>query len=192
MAKLYFSYAAMNAGKSTALLQVAYNYEERGMRAYLLTSAVDDRAGTGVIWSRIGAKREAEVFTDEDNLFAKISEEHKLSPIACVLIDEANWLTKEQVEQLAVVVDTLRIPVMCYGLRTDFQGNTFTGSQRLLAIADELREIRTICHCGRKATMILRYNEAGEAVVDGPQLLIGDNDTYTSVCRNHWKEALQK
>lgn len=192
MAKLYFSYAAMNAGKSTALLQVAYNYEERGMRAYLLTSAVDDRAGSGVIWSRIGAKRAADVFTTEDNLFTQIQKQHEQASIACVLIDEANWLTAKQVEQLADVVDTLRIPVMCYGLRVDFQSNTFTGSARLLALADELREIRTICHCGRKATMILRYNEAGEALADGPQLLIGDNDTYTSVCRRHWKEALGK
>ena len=192
MAKLYFSYAAMNAGKSTALLQVAHNYVERGLKVHLLTAQLDHRAGQGVIASRMGISKESDTYAAEDNLFLKIKDAHKTSSIACVLIDEAQWLTTEHVRQLACVVDDLGIPVMCYGLRTDFQAKLFPGSHELLAIADELREIRTICHCGKKATMVVRLDEQGNAITDGPQNYVGGNESYVSVCRKHWKEALEE
>lgn len=191
MAKLYFSYSAMNAGKSTLLLQVAHNYEERGMRVYLLTSKLDTRSGEGVIASRIGVKHTSDTYAEEDNVYTKIKEQHTKAPLSCVLIDEAHWLSPEHVHQLTDIVDELGIPVMCYGLRTDFQGKLFPGSQELLTCADELREIRTICHCGKKATMVLRLDKNGKALKEGPQNQVGGNESYVSVCRKHWKKALQ-
>lgn len=188
MAKLYFSYAAMNAGKSTILLQVAYNYIERGMSVYILNSALDDRTGKAKVSSRVGIEREADTFTKESNLYDMIAAQEPKP--ACVLIDEAQWLSKEQVDQLAQAVDELRVPVMTYGLRTDFQGELFAGSKRLLAIADELREIRTICACGRKAIMTLRTDGEGNVLADGPQDLVGGNEAYVSVCRNHWQQGI--
>ena len=192
MAKLYYSYAAMNAGKSTSLLQVAYNYEERGMRAYLLTAAFDTREGEGKISSRIGISREAELFEADSDVFKMVQEAHQSVAITCVLVDEAQWLSRVQVDQLARVVDELKLPVMCYSIRTDFQGNFFPGSERLMAIADEIREIRTICHCGKKATMILRLDAEGAVIVDGPQNFVGGNESYVSVCRKHWVERFVK
>lgn len=191
MSKLYFSYSAMNAGKSTLLLQVAHNYEERGMNVYLLSAKLDDRYGEGKITSRIGLEHECDTFSETCNLFEKVKQKQDDTPLACVLIDEAHWLSKEHVDQLANIADTLRIPVMCYGLRTDFKGNLFSGAERLLAIADDLREIRTICHCGKKATMVLRVGEDGKALKDGPQTQVGGNESYVSVCRKHWNEALK-
>lgn len=189
MAKLYFCYSAMNAGKSTNLLQVAHNYGEQNMRTYLLTAALDDRSGAvGKIASRIGIERDAATYQADTNLLDKLIAE-VTSGTAAVLIDEAQWLSDAQVWQLATFVDTKKIPVMCYGIRTDFQGKLFPGSQALLAIADELREIRTICHCGRKATMVLRLDAAGVVVTDGPQNYVGGNESYKSVCRRHWQEA---
>jgi len=191
MAKLYFSYSAMNAGKSTSLLQVAHNYGERDMKTQLLTAAFDDRSGqVGSISSRIGIEKEADVFTADTDLLEFLKTALQENPFAAVLVDEAQWLQEEQVWQLAQFADTRHIPVMCYGIRTDFQGKLFPGSQTLLAVADELREIRTICHCGRKATMILRLGEDGKPVKDGPQNLVGGNDAYVSMCRKHWLFAL--
>ncbi|QIE40942.1 thymidine kinase [Meridianimarinicoccus aquatilis] len=190
MAKLYFHYSTMNAGKSTLLLQAAHNYRERGMKPYLLTAALDGRAGKGRIGSRIGIGAEAAVFDDEDDLFTQIQTLLGQAPLACVFIDEAQFLTRDQVWQLARVVDDLSVPVMAYGLRVDFRGGLFPGSAALLALADELREIRTICHCGRKATMVVRQNEDGTVVTDGAQVQIGGNETYVSLCRRHWREAV--
>ena len=183
MAKLYFSYSAMNAGKSTVLLQAAHNYEERGMRVLLLTAALDDRAGVGRIASRIGLGREATLFREEDDLFALVEAD---DGVTCVLVDEAQFLSPEQVWQLASVVDELDVPVMCYGLRTDFAGKLFPGSAELLAVADQLREIRTICWCGSKATMVARLDAAGAVARAGEQVVIGGDDTYVSLCRRHW------
>ncbi len=188
MAKLYFSYSAMNAGKSTILLQASHNYRERGMHTLLLTAALDDRAGTGQIGSRIGLQAEALTFDETTDIDQLITAEHDRASLACVLVDEAQFLSADQVWQLAAVVDRLNIPVMCYGLRTDFRGQLFPGSAVLLAIADNLREIRTICHCGRKATMVVRQTETGQTVTDGAQIEIGGNDKYVSLCRVHWKE----
>ncbi len=193
MAKLYFSYSAMNAGKSTSLLQVAHNYGEQGMETYLLTADLDNRCGeTGKIVSRIGADKSADTFTADTDLYAKISKAAEQSEIKAVLIDEAQWLSHVQVWQLARVVDEMILPVMCYGLRTDFQGKLFSGSETLLAIADELREIRNICHCGRKASMNLRVDSNGKAVNEGPQNKIGGNESYQAMCRKHWSEAFVK
>ena len=192
MAKLYFSYSAMNAGKSTALIQVAHNYREQGMDTYLLNAQLDDRSGPGKIVSRVGLEKPADTYTDTDDLFAKITDRVSAGAIACVLIDEAQWLTKAQVWQLSEVADKLSVPVMCYGIRTDFQGKLFPGSKELLAIADELRELRTICHCGKKATMVLRKSAEGTVLTEGPQVFVGGNETYESVCRKHWKEAFNK
>jgi thymidine kinase len=188
MAKLYFSYAAMNAGKSTILLQASHNYRERGMHTLLFTAALDDRAGLGVIASRIGVSEQARLFTEADDLFATIAAEQESDPLHCVFVDEAQFLTSEQVWQLAHVADRLGIPVMCYGLRTDFQGKLFPGSAELLAIADTLREIRTICDCGAKATMVVRLDGAGNVINEGEQVDIGGNDKYVSLCRRHWEE----
>ena len=188
MAKLYFSYSAMNAGKSTILLQASHNYRERGMHTLLLTAALDDRAGAGQIGSRIGLQAEALTFDETTDIDQLITAEHDRASLACVLVDEAQFLSADQVWQLAAVVDRLNIPVMCYGLRTDFRGQLFPGSAVLLAIADNLREIRTICHCGRKATMVVRQTETGQTVTDGAQIEIGGNDKYVSLCRVHWKE----
>ena len=190
MAKLYFHYSTMNAGKSTALLQAAHNYSERGMVPYLMTAALDQRAGRGVIASRIGIKAEAQVFDATTDLFAALSARLHDGPVACVFIDEAQFLTPAQVWQLARAVDDLGIPVMCYGLRVDFRGQLFPGSASLLALSDEMREVRTICHCGKKATMVVRLGPDGKAARDGAQVQIGGNETYVSLCRRHWREAV--
>ena len=188
MAKLYFHYSTMNAGKSTILLQASYNYRERGMETYLLTAAIDGRAGVGRIGSRIGISAEAEMFDDTDDLQARIAARLQAGPCACVFVDEAQFLTERQVWQLARVVDDLNLPVMCYGLRVDFLGRLFPGSATLLALADEMREVRTICHCGRKATMVVRRDAGGRALTEGAQVQIGGNETYVSLCRRHWRE----
>ena len=189
MAKLYFNYSTMNAGKSTLLLQASHNYRERGMATLLLTARLDDRAGEGRIASRIGIGAEAETFGPEDDLRARVAARHGAAPLACVLVDEAQFLTPAQVVQLAEVADDLGLPVMCYGLRTDFRGALFPGSAALLAIADELREVRTICWCGRKATMVARVDESGRALTEGAQVEIGGNERYVPYCRRHWREA---
>ena len=190
MAKLYFHYSTMNAGKSTLLLQASYNYVERGMQTYLLTANFDDRAGTGRIGSRIGIGADADTFTSKTDLFSKIQARLKAGPCACVFIDEAQFLSADQVWQLASAVDDLKVPVMCYGLRVDFQGKLFPGSAALLALADEMREIRTICHCGKKATMVVRQDERGNVLTDGAQVQVGGNETYVSLCRVHWRQAI--
>ena len=190
MAKLYFMYSTMNAGKSTLLLQAAHNYEERGMGIMLLTAAVDGRAGEGRIGSRIGLGRAAEVFAPEDDLFARLAARKEAGALACVFVDEAQFLTEAQVWQLARAADDLGLPVMCYGLRVDFRGKLFPGSATLLALADDLREVRTICHCGRKATMVVRQDHEGRVLRDGAQVQIGGNETYVSLCRRHWRAAV--
>lgn len=190
MAKLYFHYSTMNAGKSTALLQASHNYREGGMHTYLMTANVDRRAGQGRIASRIGIGEDADTFTPEDDMQTKIATRLAQGPVACVFIDEAQFLTKAQVWQLARAVDDLGVPVMCYGLRVDFQGNLFPGSAALLAWADEMREVRTICHCGKKATMVIRRGPDGQALRDGEQVQIGGNETYVSLCRRHWRAAV--
>ncbi|UNK39003.1 thymidine kinase [Shinella sp. H4-D48] len=192
MAKLYFSYATMNAGKSTLLLQASYNYRERGMRAAIFIASFDDRAGAGRISSRIGLSADAIAFDQSDDLYRHIEElsGNGEGPIACVFVDEAQFLTEEQVWQLARVADRLHVPVMAYGLRTDFQGKLFPGSKALLAIADEMREVRTICHCGRKATMVVRLGADGEVAKSGAQVEIGGNDKYVSYCRRHWDDIM--
>ncbi|MDG4953611.1 thymidine kinase [Actinobacillus equuli subsp. equuli] len=192
MAKLYFYYSSMNAGKSTTLLQSSYNYQERGMNTLVYTAAIDDRYGVGKVSSRIGISQEAQLFQSESNLFDEIQRTNQEKTLHCILIDEAQFLTKTQVYQLTDVVDKLRIPVLCYGLRTDFQGELFEGSQYLLAWADELQELKTICDCGKKAHFVIRMNEKGEAVADGDQIQIGGNDKYLSVCRYHYKQKLNR
>ncbi|QND53847.1 thymidine kinase [Phyllobacterium sp. 628] len=187
MAKLYFSYSTMNAGKSTMLLQASYNYQERGMRTMMFTAAHYAENGIGVISSRLGVSAAAELYNDDDDLFARIADAHGESALSCVFVDEAQFLTKPQVWQLARVADRLGIPVMCFGLRTDFQGKLFPGSSELLAIADTLREIRTICHCGSKATMVVRHDSAGNAIIEGDQVSI-EKSVYVSLCRKHWEE----
>ena len=189
MAKLYFHYSTMNAGKSTLLLQASYNYRERGMQTYLLTAAVDGRAGDGRIASRIGISSSADTYTEESNLFDMLERRKRKGPVACVFIDEAQFLTRDQVWQLARAVDDLGLPVMCYGLRVDFRGELFPGSAALLALADEMREARTICFCGKKATMVVRQDDSGRALTEGEQVQIGGNETYVSLCRRHWREA---
>ena len=190
MAKLYFHYSTMNAGKSTVLLQAAHNYVERGMTPYLLTAQFDKRAGEGRIASRIGIGSDADTFNAETDLFAKIQKVTRAQPIACVFIDEAQFLSRDQVWQLARAVDDLGVPIMCYGLRVDFQGELFPGSAVLLALADEMREVRTICHCGKKATMVVRKDDSGTVMTGGDQVQIGGNETYVSLCRRHWREAV--
>jgi len=187
MAKLYFSYSTMNAGKSTLLLQASYNYRERGMRTLLFTSALYMAGGVGQITSRIGISAEAETFTAADDLYDRIRLAGDESKVDCVLIDEAQFLAPEQVWQLARVADRLHIPVMCYGLRTDFQGKLFPGSAELLAVADVLREIRTICYCGAKATMVVRKGADGRVLLAGDQVSI-EKSVYVSLCRKHWEE----
>ena len=186
MAKLYFNYSAMNAGKSTALLQASYNYHERGMRTMLMTARIDNRYGDAVISSRIGINSNAFTFSDSDDVLAMVSKEHHENAISCLLVDEAQFLTKDQVWQLSQIADQLDIPVLAYGLRTDFQGELFPGSTALLALADNIREIRTICWCGRKATMVIRLDPDGQPITFGEQIVIGGNDLYRSVCRRHW------
>jgi thymidine kinase len=190
MAKLYFHYSTMNAGKSTVLLQAAHNYCERGMNVYLLTAQFDNRAGEGRIASRIGIGQAADTFGADDDLMAKIKAELAKQPCACVFIDEAQFLSEDQVWQLARAVDDLGVPVMCYGLRVDFQGQLFPGSAALLALADEMREVRTICHCGKKATMVIRQDGDGNVLTQGDQVQIGGNELYVSLCRRHWREAM--
>lgn len=190
MAKLHFHYATMNAGKSTLLLQASHNYRERGMRTLLFTAAVDDRAGAGRIASRIGVGAEAETFDAGTDLYAIVEERIRADVVHCVFFDEAQFLSEAQVWQLARVVDRLGIPVMCYGLRTDFQGKLFPGSRALLAIADELREVRTVCRCGRKATMVVRLGPDGKVAREGAQVVIGGEDRYVSLCRRHWEEEM--
>lgn len=188
MAKLYFTYSAMNAGKSTLLLQASYNYEERGMKTLLYTAALDNRTRVGEISSRIGLKAAAHIFHDDMDLFEHVKEQLELSKPNCIFFDEAQFLTPAQVWQLSRVVDELRIPIMCYGLRTDFQGELFPGSARLLALADELREARTICWCGRKASMVVRIDSEGHVIEEGEQVVIGGEESYVSLCRKHWVE----
>lgn len=190
MAKLYFYYSSMNAGKSTSLLQSAYNYQERGMTPLLLTAEIDNRYSVGKVTSRIGLEAGAHLFNQDNNLFEIVSEQNENESIDCVLIDESHFLSKEQVKQLGQVVDTLDIPVLCYGIRTDFRGELFPGSQYLLAWADNLNELKTVCHCGRKATMVVRLDSDGKVVSDGDQVVIGGNDQYQSMCRRHFAEHI--
>ena len=190
MSKVYFYYSAMNAGKSTVLLQSSYIYHERGMRTLLFSPAIDTRAGAGVIKSRIGLEATARPLPAGEDIFAHVKAAHAAQPLACVLVDEAQFLTRAQVEQCTEIADQLRIPVLCYGLRTDFQAQLFPGSAALLALADNLIELKTICHCGRKATMNLRVAADGRAVKEGAQVEIGGNDRYVAMCRRHFKEAL--
>ena len=191
MAKVYFYYSAMNAGKSTVLLQAAHNYHERGMRALKFIPAIDTRAGLGRIRSRIGLEADAIALGEADDILAHVRTEHVRHPVSCVLIDEAQFLSTKQVAQVTDIADVLGIPVLCYGLRTDFLGNLFPGSAGLLAQADDLVELKTICHCGRKATMNLRVSAEGHAVHEGAQVEIGGNERYAAVCRCHYKEALR-
>ena len=178
----------MNAGKSTALLQSSYNYKERGMNTLILAPELDNRYGVGKVKSRIGLESEATTFSPSDDLFALIGERTKREELHCVLIDEAQFLTKKQVYQLGDVTDGLNIPVLAYGLRTDFQGEPFEGSKYLLAWSDNLKELKAICHCGTKATMVVRMDAAGNAIREGSQIEIGGNDRYVSMCRKHFKE----
>ena len=190
MAKLYFYYSAMNAGKTTTLLQSSHNYAERGMSPLLLKPLIDDREGQAFIRSRIGLEAEAHIFEKEENLFQKVDRLHQSTTLHCVLVDEAQFLTRKQVVQLGEIVDQLGIPVLCYGLRTDFLGELFEGSRFLLAWADELREIKTVCHCGSKATMTVRLNEEGKPLQAGKQIQIGGNESYVSMCRRHFKSSI--
>ncbi len=192
MSKVYFYYSAMNAGKSTVLLQSSYNYQERGMRTLLFMPAMDARAGPGRIESRIGLGADAVKLNADDDLLDRVTAAHSDKPVACVLVDEAQFLTVAQVRQVTDIADSLGIPVLCYGLRTDFQGKLFPGSAELLALADNLIELKTICHCGRKATMNLRIGADGTAVKVGAQVEIGGNDRYVAMCRRHFKEAFAK
>ena len=192
MAKLYFYYSAMNAGKTTTLLQSAHNYRERGMRVLILTPRMDDRSGDGVVASRIGLRAQAAGFGREDDLEQRVRADiAACGKLDCVLVDEAQFLTKAQAWQLSEVVDALRVPVLCYGLRTDFRGELFEGSAALLAWADELEEIKTICHSGKKATMTVRVDEQGRAVQQGPQVEIGGNERYVSVSRAEFKKIMR-
>ena len=188
MAKLYFNYSSMNAGKSTMLLQANHNYIERGMKPSIYTSDLDNRFGEGEIVSRIGLKAKSNIFTSKTDIYKDVLNIYNNSIVDCVLIDEAQFLTQNQVIQLGKVVDELDIPVLAFGIRTDFQGNLFEGSKYLLAWADNLKEIKTVCHCGRKATMVLRLNAKGEVVSDGTQIEIGGEEKYVSVCRKHFIE----
>jgi thymidine kinase len=191
MAKLYFYYASMNAGKSTTLLQADFNYRERGMETMLWTAALDDRYDTGVITSRIGLQADAHKFTPDTDLWAEVTAENATRPIACLLLDEAQFLTRDQVLQLARLADEANIPVVAYGLRTDFQAELFPGSAALLGFADTLVELKAVCDCGRKATMNLRVDADGRAVKEGAQTEIGGNDRYVALCRNHFMEKVR-
>ena len=189
MAKLYFYYSSMNAGKSTTLLQADFNYRERGMETMLWTAALDSRYDEGIVTSRLGLKAEANMFAQGTDIREAIVSEHAVRPLACVLVDEAQFLSKQQVLDLARVTDEANIPVLCYGLRTDFAGELFPGSATLLGLADNLVELKAVCHCGRKSTMNLRVDENGRAVIDGAQTEIGGNDRYVAMCRKHFMEA---
>ena len=190
MAKLYFYYSSMNAGKSTSLLQSSYNYRERGMHTLVLAPIVDDRYGAGVVASRIGLKTDATIFDAKEDLLALVTTCHREKNLSCVLVDEAQFLSRDQVFQLSEVCDRLDIPVLAYGIRTDFQGELFPGSAALLGIADTLVELKAVCHCGRKASMNLRVDETGNAVKQGAQTEIGGNDRYVALCRKHFSAAL--
>ncbi|MCB1691122.1 MAG: thymidine kinase [Pseudomonadales bacterium] len=192
MAKLYFYYSSMNAGKTTTLLQSSYNYQERGMETLLLTPAIDDRYGAGRITSRIGLAAPATIFDRSEDLFVLIEKALAERPFHCVMVDEAQFLTRQQVFQLGLVCDRLKVPVLTFGIRTDFRGEPFEGSKYLLAWADNLKEIKAICRCGRKATMVLRLDENGLVVTAGDQVAIGGNDRYVSMCREHFNEAFYK
>ena len=191
MAKLYFNYSTMNAGKSTLLLQASHNYLERGMTTFLMTAALDDRAGEGRIASRIGISQPATVYRPEDDLFALIETRLATGRVDCIFLDEAQFLGADQVWQLARAVDDLNVPVMAYGLRVDFRGELFPGSAALLALADEMREVRTICHCGKKATMVVRLGPDGEVLREGAQVQVGGNERYVSLCRRHWRDRIE-
>jgi thymidine kinase len=190
MAKLYFYYSSMNAGKSTSLLQSSYNYIERGMNTLLLTPDIDDRFTKGKITSRIGLDADSFTFKNDDDLFQLVSEQNAKEKIHCLMLDEAQFLTRAQVRQLGFVCDELDIPVLAYGIRTDFRGEPFEGSKYLLAWADNLKEIKAICHCGSKATMVLRLDESGNPLNEGDQVAIGGNEQYVSMCRRHFNEGL--
>ncbi|MEP4036240.1 thymidine kinase [Pseudophaeobacter sp.] len=192
MAKLYFNYSTMNAGKSAVLLQASHNYRENNMDTYLLTAQIDTRVGEGRIASRIGISEAADTFAPGEDLFAKIQAGLAQGEVASIFVDEAQFLTADQVWQLATVVDDLKVPVLCYGLRVDFQGQLFPGSAALLALADEMREVRTICHCGKKATMVIRQDAEGRTIIKGDQVQIGGNESYVSLCRRHWREAMAR
>ena len=186
MAKLYFNYSSMNAGKSTALLQADHNYRERGMSTILFTSSKDERYGKNEIVSRIGIKAPATYFFENTNIFEEVLEESKKNHTNCVLIDEAQFLSKDQVFQLGRIVDELNIPVLTFGIRTDFKGELFEGSQYLLAWSDNIKEIKTVCHCGGKATMVVRINSNGAIVSEGSQIEVGGNESYIPLCRKHF------
>lgn len=192
MAQLYFYYSTMNAGKSTSLLQSAYNYEERGMKTLVYTASIDNRDKQGHVSSRVGLHREAELFTPQTNLFDDIAHRHQEHSLSCVLLDESQFLTKQQVKQLCEVVDDLKLPVLCYGIRTDFLGELFQGSQYLLAWADKLIELKTICHCGKKATMVVRHDEGGKVLSEGEQIEVGGNEKYLPFCRKHFDQAMNE
>lgn len=192
MANLFFYYSSMNAGKSTTLLQASFNYHERGMQTLLMTVSFDDRFGKGKIASRIGLEAPALLFDAKTDMAGLILEQVEKGKVDCVLIDEAQFLSKEQVWQLSDIADIHGIPVLCYGIRTDFQGQLFEGSKWLLAWADKLNELKTICHCGRKAGMVLRVDENGNPIREGAQVEIGGNDRYVPVCRRHFKEAMSE
>lgn len=192
MAKLYFYYSAMNAGKSTILLQSAHNYQERGMTVMLFTAALDDRYKEREITSRIGIHAKAQLFSQDSDIWSDIEQKNGITPLSCILIDEAQFLTKEQVYVLTDVVDILKIPVLAFGIRTDFQGELFDGSKALLAWSDKLIELKTVCHCGSKATMVIRLDKQGNPVKEGVQVEIGGNDRYLSVCRKHFKAAVRQ
>ncbi|WP_375753511.1 thymidine kinase [Vibrio sp. HN007] len=192
MAQMYFYYSAMNAGKSTTLLQSSFNYQERGMNPVIFTAALDDRYGVGKVSSRIGLQSDAHLFRPDTDLYQAVEKLYKEEKLHCVLVDECQFLSREQVYQLTEVVDKLNVPVLCYGLRTDFLGELFEGSKYLLSWADKLIELKTICHCGRKANMVIRTDEHGNPIAEGDQVAIGGNDRYVSVCRQHYKEALGK
>jgi thymidine kinase len=189
MAKLYFYYSSMNAGKSTALLQASYNYQERGMNTLVLTPSIDNRYGAGKVTSRIGLQADAEVIGPTEDVFEKVKTASESGSLHCVLVDEAQFLSKAQVQQLGMISDHLNLPVLAYGLRTDFRGEPFEGSKYLLALADNLKEIKAICHCGSKATMVVRLDDDGHAITSGDSVAIGGNDQYVSMCRLHFYEA---
>ena len=191
MAKLYFYYSAMNAGKTTNLLQSRHNYAERGMNTLVIKPRIDSRSGENRVRSRIGLEAEAVDVDPSVNLLDLVKNASEGQPIHCVLVDEAQFLSADQVDQLTEVVDALNIPVLAYGLRTDFLGALFEGSRQLLALADELREIKTVCHCGRKAIMVVRFDGEGQPMHSGDQIQIGGNETYVSMCRRHFKESLK-
>jgi thymidine kinase len=189
MAQLYFYYSAMNAGKSTSLLQSAYNYQERGMDVLLFTVSFDNRFAEGKVASRIGLQSPAELFNESTDLFMQAADIHKNKKLSCLFIDEAQFLTKAQVKQCLAIVDKLKIPVLAYGLRTDFKGELFLGSQYLLAWADKLTELKTICHCGRKANFVAKVDDGGKVIQEGAQIEIGGNEKYVSLCRKHYCEV---